>query len=65
MPVRVMGKCQFCETEIKLDDKREAAMIPIYERAARLGRLTCKPCASKGQNQVDRDNPPDVKTKSD
>lgn len=63
MPVRVMGKCQFCETEIKVDDKREAAMIPVLERAAKLGKLTCKPCATAGVKEIDRDNPPDVRTK--
>ena len=62
MPIRVMGNCQFCSTEVKADDKREAATIPVLERAAKLGRLTCKPCASKGVTHVDRDNPPDVKT---
>lgn len=64
MPIRVMGNCQFCGTEIKVDDKREAATIPVLERAAKLGRLTCKPCAAKGVTEVDRDNPPDVTTKA-
>lgn len=62
MPIRIMGKCQFCDTEIKVDDKRDAATIPVLERAAKLGRLTCKPCAAAGVTGVDRDNPPDVKT---
>ena len=64
MPIRVMGKCQFCDTEIKVDDKRDAATIPVLERAAKLGRLTCKTCVSKGVKEVDRDNPPDVRTKT-
>jgi hypothetical protein len=60
MSIRVMGKCQFCDVEIKLDEKRDAATIPIFERAAKMGRLVCKPCAAEGVNEVDRDNPPDV-----
>ena len=63
MSLRVIGKCQHCETEVKLDERRDAATIPVMERAAKLGRLTCRPCAAKGLTSVDRDNPPDVKTK--
>jgi hypothetical protein len=65
MSIRVVGKCQFCDAEIKVDEKREAAMIPIYERAAKLGKLTCKSCAAKGVKGVDRDNPPDVRTQTE
>ncbi|MEB3222070.1 MAG: hypothetical protein VKS61_08345 [Candidatus Sericytochromatia bacterium] len=60
MPMIVIGKCQHCESEVKADDKRQAAEIPILQRAAKLGRLTCKPCGAAGARQVDRDNPPDV-----
>lgn len=63
MSIRVIGQCQFCDAEVKVDERREAATIPVLERAAKLGRLTCKPCAAKGVTSVDRDNPPDVKTK--
>jgi hypothetical protein len=63
MSVRVIGKCQFCEAEVKADERRDAATIPILERAAKAGRLTCKPCAAAGVTGVDRDNPPDVRTK--
>ena len=30
MPIRVMGKCQFCDTEIKVDDKRDAAVDLLF-----------------------------------
>lgn len=62
MPLIVVGKCFQCDVEIKADDRRDAATIPVMQRAAKLGRLTCKPCAAKGVTEVDRDNPPDVRT---
>ena len=65
MPIRIMGKCQHCDTEIKVDDKREAAMVPILERAAKLNKLTCKACAALGVTGIDRDNPPDVGAKTE
>jgi hypothetical protein len=63
MSLRVIGQCQSCDAEVKVDERRDAATIPILERAAKAGRLTCKSCASKGVTGVDRDNPPDVSTK--
>ena len=63
MPVRLIGRCQHCDAEIRADDRRDAATIPVLERAAKLWRLSCKACAAKGATGVDRDNPPDVKTK--
>lgn len=63
MTMRIIGNCQHCGTEVRADERREAAVIPILERAAKAGRLTCKPCAAKGVTGVDRDNPPDVRTK--
>ncbi len=64
MPIIVVGNCQHCGTEVKADDRRDAATLPVLQRAAKLGRLTCKACAAAGATEVDRDNPPDVKTKS-
>ena len=63
MSMRVIGPCQACGNEVRVDERREAATIPILERAAKMGRLTCKPCAAKGVTGVDRDNPPDVGSK--
>lgn len=60
MSLRIVGNCQHCGTEVKLDERRDAATIPIMERAAKLGKLTCRACASAGVKEVDRDNPPDV-----
>ena len=62
MTLIVVGKCQFCEAEVKADDKRDAATLPVLQRAAKLGRLTCKPCAAAGVTEIDRDNPPDVRS---
>lgn len=62
MPIIVVGKCQHCEAEVKADDRRDAATLPVLQRAAKLGRLTCKSCAAAGVKEVDRDNPPDVKS---
>lgn len=62
MSIRVIGQCQFCEADVKVDERRDAATIPVLERAAKLGRLTCKPCAAEGVTGVDRDNPPDVRS---
>lgn len=64
MPIIVVGKCQHCEAEVKADDRRDAATLPVLQRAAKLGRLTCKTCAANGVTEVDRDNPPDVKSKT-
>ena len=63
MPLVTIGTCQACGAEVRADDRREAATIPILQRAAKNGRLTCKPCAAQGVTGVDRDNPPDVKTR--
>ena len=63
MSMRVVGQCQSCGADVRVDERREAATIPILERAAKAGRLTCKPCAAAGVTGVDRDNPPDVKSK--
>lgn len=65
MAIVVIGPCQHCGTEIKADDRRDAATLPILQRAAKLNRLVCKPCAAKGVTGVDRDNPPDVRTKAE
>lgn len=65
MAVVVVGPCHLCGNEVKADDRRDAATLPILQRAAKLGRLTCKPCAAAGVRGVDRDNPPDVTTKTD
>ena len=62
MPLIVVGKCTSCDKEVKLDDKRDAARLPIFQRAEKLGRLICPACSADGQKQVDRDNPPDVKS---
>ena len=64
MSLRVIGKCQACDAEVRADERRDAATIPILERAAKAGRLTCKTCAAQGVTGVDRDNPPDVRSKS-
>jgi hypothetical protein len=64
MAIIVVGKCQHCDAEVKADDKRDAATLPVMQRAAKLGKLTCKPCVASGATGVDRDNPPDVKTKA-
>ena len=64
MPIIVVGKCQHCDAEVKADDRRDAATLPVLQRAAKLGRLTCKGCAAAGVTEVDRDNPPDVKSKA-
>ncbi|HEY9723669.1 MAG TPA: hypothetical protein V6D47_16780 [Oscillatoriaceae cyanobacterium] len=64
MPLRLIGNCQQCGAEVRADERRDAATIPILERAAKLGRLTCKSCAAAGVREVDRDNPPDVRSKS-
>ncbi|MNT37785.1 hypothetical protein D3C72_1739410 [compost metagenome] len=63
MSLRVIGPCHVCGTDVRADERRDAATIPILERAAKAGRLTCKPCAAEGVTGVDRDNPPDVKVK--
>ncbi len=60
MTIVLVGKCQHCDVEVKADDKRDAATLPILQKAAKMGRLTCKPCAAAGKTGVDRDNPPDV-----
>jgi transcription elongation factor Elf1 len=60
MPFITIGNCSVCGIEVKADDRREAATIPILKRAAQAGRLICKSCGAKGLTPVDRDNPPDV-----
>jgi hypothetical protein len=60
MPPKTIGTCHNCEATVVLDTQRDAALIPIYERFAKAGKLTCKPCAAKGVTGVDRDNPPDT-----
>lgn len=64
MPLIVVGKCTACAKEVKLDDKRDAAKLPIMQRAEKAGRLICPACAADGVAQVDRDNPPDVRSKT-
>lgn len=61
MALVLVGLCQHCGTEVKADDRRDAAALPILQRAAKLGRLTCKTCGAAGARVVDRDNPPDVR----
>ena len=64
MPLVVVGTCTHCEKEVKLDDKRDAARLPIMQRAEKLGRLICPACSAEGFTPVDRDNPPDVRSKT-
>lgn len=61
MALVLIGRCHQCDAEVKADDKRNAGEIPILQRAAKLGRLTCKACGAAGARVVDRDNPPDVR----
>lgn len=63
MSLRVIGPCNVCGTDVRVDERRDAATIPILERAAKAGRLICKSCAAEGITGVDRDNPPDVRVK--
>jgi hypothetical protein len=52
-----------CQAVVKADDKRDAATLPILQRAQKLGKLTCKTCAAANLTAIDRDNPPDLSTR--
>jgi hypothetical protein len=61
--VIVIGACMHCQAVVKADDKRDAATLPILQRAQKLGKLTCKTCAAANLTAIDRDNPPDLSTR--
>lgn len=63
MAIILIGSCMHCQAEVKADDKRDAASLPVLQRAQKLGKLTCRKCAAANVTQVDRDNPPDLSTR--